>query len=288
MSIIEKALDKLGHTDVPGKTLKNESSVEKQNATQVPQKDNSANENIKNRQKNSRTIKLDLDSLGRLGYLTPNTDNKLLFEQYRRIKLPILKTAFENEDITKNKNIVMVTSSVTGEGKSFTSLNLAMSVAYEYNHTVLLIDADISKQMSSKVMGVEGANGLIEYLTDKEKLLENLILKTNIPKLNLIPSGSHTELITELYSSKKTSDLFEELSTRYQNRLIIIDTPPVLEDSSAKVLTNLANQIVYIVEAEKTPRHIVEQGLRMLGHDKPMGIVLNKSNARHNASYYYV
>lgn len=288
MSIIEKALDKLGHTDASGKSIKNVSPVEKQNETQQQHKDNSANANIKNRQKKSRVIELDLDSLGKLGYLTPNTDNKLLFEQYRRIKLPILKTAFENEDITKNKNIVMVTSSVTGEGKSFTSLNLAMSVAYEYNHTVLLIDADISKQMSSKVMGVKGANGLIEYLTDREKYLENLILKTNIPKLNLIPSGSYSELVTELYSSNKMTDLVDELSTRYQDRLIIIDTPPVLEDSSAKVLTNLANQIVYIVEAEKTPRHIVEQGLRILGQDKPIGIVLNKSNARHNPSYYYV
>lgn len=289
MSIIEKALDKMGaNTAQQERKVQLEQEKQKSHDDLNRMESRHRDDNNDAEQKFSRSIELDLDDLGKRGYLTPNTENKVLFEQYRRIKLPILKNAFEHETGTSNKNLVMVTSSVTGEGKSFTSMNLAMSVAYEYNYTVLLIDADITKQMSSKVMGVEGAGGLIEYLTGKEQQLENLILKTNIPKLNLLPSGSHSEMVTELYSSNKMSDLVDELSNRYNDRLIIIDTPPVLEDSSAKVLTHLADQIIYIVEAEKTPKHVVEDGLRMLNRDDSIGIVLNKSNLRHNRSYYYV
>lgn len=288
MSIIEKALDKLGSASEAEKDQKTRENKAGREAIQTEKEDSHRQGNVDTRVKTSRTIELDLKGLGKLGYLTPDTDNKVLFEQYRRIKLPILKNAFEHEPGEKNKNLVMVTSSVAAEGKSFTSMNLAMSIAYEYNYTVLLIDADVTKQMSSKVLGVEGANGLIEYLTGKEEYLENLILRTNIPKLSLIPSGSHSDMVTELYSSNRMNRLIEELSTRYNDRLIIIDTPPVLEDSSAKVLTHLADQIVYIIEAEKTPRHVVENGLRMLNRKDSIGIVLNKSNARHNRSYYYV
>mgnify|MGYP003571130259 CR=1 FL=1 len=288
MSIIEKALDKLGSASEAEKDQKARENKAGREAVQTEKEDSHRQENVGTTAKTSRTIELDLKGLGKLGYLTPDTDNKVLFEQYRRIKLPVLKSAFEHESGKENKNIVMVTSSVAAEGKSFTSMNLAMSIAYEYNYTVLLIDADVTKQMSSKVMGVEGANGLIEYLTGKEEYLENLILRTNIPKLSLIPSGSHSDMVTELYSSNRMNRLIEELSTRYNDRLIIIDTPPVLEDSSAKVLTHLADQIVYIIEAEKTPRHVVENGLRMLNRKDSIGIVLNKSNLRHNRSYYYV
>lgn len=288
MSIIEKALDKLGSASEAEKDQKARENKAGREAVQTEKEDSHRQENVGTTAKTSRTIELDLKGLGKLGYLTPDTDNKVLFEQYRRIKLPVLKNAFEHESGKENKNIVMVTSSVAAEGKSFTSMNLAMSIAYEYNYTVLLIDADVTKQMSSKVMGVEGANGLIEYLTGKEEYLENLILRTNIPKLSLIPSGSHSDMVTELYSSNRMNRLIEELSTRYNDRLIIIDTPPVLEDSSAKVLTHLADQIVYIIEAEKTPRHVVENGLRMLNRKDSIGIVLNKSNLRHNRSYYYV
>ncbi len=287
MSIIEKALDKLSDPDSFNKKIK-QVRENTDDSTNIDQKtDIRSDKKADNKQHESKSIDLELEALGKRGYLTPNTNNKVLFEQYRRIKLPVLKTAFENKDGV-TKNIVMVTSSLSGEGKSFTSMNLAMSIAYEYNYTVLLIDGDITKKMSSKVLGVEGSSGLIDYLSDRENRLENLILKTNIKKLNIIPSGSYTEMITELFSSKKMTQLIQELSSRYSDRLIIIDTPPVLEDSSAKVLANLADQIVYIIEAEKTPKHVVEQGLRMLGRTTDIGIVLNKSNNRHSSSYYYV
>lgn len=286
MSIIEKALDKL---DKPEHSEDKKSAGDSQAPSKLAKeaKPEASDTKIQTDNKRSKSITLDLEQLGKQGYLTPTSENKILFEQYRRVKLPILKTAFES-DSDRNKNILMVTSSVTGEGKSFTSMNLAMSIAYEYNYTVLLIDGDITKKMSSKVFGTTGSNGLIEYLTDKEKNLENLILKTNIEKLNLIPSGSNSERVTELFASNKMTNLINEISNRYNDRLIIIDTPPVLEDSSAKVLSELADQVLYVIEAEKTPKHIVEQGLKILGRDTDIGIILNKSNLRHNPSYYYV
>ncbi len=275
MSIIEKALDKL---DVTGshRIVKEEVQIGK-----IVEETHSGNTHVGDITKDipaikSRRIDLDIGLLEKEGYLTPNTKNRIMFEQYRRIKLPVLRTAFEGKD--GRKNIIMITSSLEGEGKSFTAMNLAMSVAYEYNQTVLLIDADIVKKQTSSVLGLKEESGLIDYLTDKSPNLSDLILTTNIPNLNILPAGVDSDRITELFNSKKMSHLVNELSNRYDDRLIILDAPPLLQETSSDALKKLVHQIIFVIEAEKTPLHIIQTAKEIIKDNENVGVVLNKSN----------
>ena len=296
MSIIEKALDKLEdgdekNTTSSSKKAKNTREVtartaSKNNDSDKKKKTASSTADKKEIELKSQQVNIDLDKLTEEGYLTPKSNDKILFEQYRRIKMPIIKKAF-NEEQDTNNNIVMVTSSLEGEGKSFTSINLAMSIAYELNYTVLLIDADVTKRKMSGIFDLQGKKGLIEYLKGEVEDLSKLILKTNIPKLNLLPTGEYTENVTELYNSKKMGELIQELSRRYSDRLILIDTPPMLQDSSSSVIRGLVDQILFVIEAEKTPKQIVEKALSEIEDDKDVGLVLNKSNQKNNPGYYY-
>ncbi len=280
MSIIEKALDKFDEN-----IRHNKDSVSKSRSQKkaISKKSPAGN---KTKQKTSKLINIELEKLTEQGYLTPQAKNKTMFEQYRRIKMPILKKAI-NENQDANKNIIMVTSSLEGEGKSFTSINLAMSIAYEYNYTILLIDADVTKKMISTVFGVKNEKGLTDYLGDDSLNLSELILKTNIPKLNVLPSGTGSERVTELLNSNKMDDLGRELSSRYNDRIIIIDTPPILQDSSSEAIKKIVHQVLFVVEAEKTPQYIVEKALGIASDVEEIGLVLNKSNQKSNPGYYY-
>ena len=289
MSIIEKALDKL---DVTGthKVVKQDLHIGKI-VNQDPSEVNVEGLDEKTAEhlirQHSRRVDLDINMLDKMGYLTPNTKNRVMFEQYRRIKLPILKKAFDGGDARNRKNIVMVTSSMEGEGKSYTALNLAMSVAYEYNHTVLLIDADVVKKQNSQVLGLHEEPGLIDYLTGKVSSLSDLILSTNIPNLNLLPAGVDSDRITELFNSKKMSQLTKELSGRYDDRLIILDAPPLLQESSSDALKDLVDQVLFVIEAEKTPIHVIKKAQNILTSMQDIGVVLNKSNQHIDSAKQY-
>ncbi len=276
MSIIEKALDRL---DVTGshKIVKRQVPIGKvvEESSRQPISGEKA---LKSSGEKSRQIGLDIKLLEEQGYLTPNTKNRVMFEQYRRIKLTILQKAFPDNDDEAKNNIVMVTSSLEGEGKSFTALNLSMSVAYEFNQTVLLIDADIVKKQNSTVLGLKDEPGLIDYLTGKVPNLNDLIVKTNIPNLNLLPAGVDSDRITELFNSKKMNQLVNELSSRYDDRLVIMDAPPLLQETSSDALKKLVHQIVFVIEAEKTPLQTIEKAYQIIAENKNVGVVLNKSN----------
>lgn len=181
----------------------------------------------------------------------------------------------------------MITSAIPGEGKSFTSFNLALSVAKEFNHTVLYIDADAAKSTMSQFLGLEGEPGLTDFLIDEKISLPDVLLRTNIPKLTILPAGRKSQMITELWSSKRMREMILELSNRYDDRLIIFDTPPLLQDSSAPILTRFVGQIILVIEAEKTPQHIVDEALQMIKGSQYVGLVLNKSNIKLASDYGY-
>lgn len=233
-------------------------------------------------------VELDFQMLGKMGFLTPDAQNMTLSEQLRRIKMPILANAFGSSKLEiERSNLVMVTSAIQSEGKSFTSFNLAMSIAKEFNHTVLYVDADITQRMMDNLLALGDRAGLVDLLLDDGRDMSSLLLKTNVPRLILLPSGRTYDRVTELWSSRRMSDLMSELSKRYSDRLIIFDAPPLLQDSSASMLAQLVGQIIFVVEAEKTPRHLVEEAISTLDGPQYIGLVLNKSNQRESSDYGY-
>lgn len=302
MSIIEKALEKLEKTDaaaanrpVAGEArLGTESApnaLGATNARELPV-ESIAQPDVGEALPGSRTstpFEFDLKRLRRAGILTEGAADRRLLEQYRLLKHSVLRRAFDHQSGKPNghRNIVMVTSAVQGEGKTFTSINLAMTVAKEVNHSVLLIDGDMIRRGMSRLCGVDDRPGLTDYLQNQRSNLSDYLLKTNIDSLTLLPAGAPTEEIAELAGSIRMRRLVQELASRYADRLVLIDTPPLLRDSSALVFAALAGQIALVVEAEKTPQHVVQDALETLPATDGVGIILNKSNQRFKSEYEY-
>jgi exopolysaccharide/PEP-CTERM locus tyrosine autokinase len=180
----------------------------------------------------------------------------------------------------------MVVSALPAEGKTFTSFNLAMSVAMEKDTTVLLVDSDIIKPSLTKMLGLNNAPGLTDVLLDQQLSLSVVIIKSIMPKLNLIPAGRSHSHSTELLASSEMERVALELSQRYTDRIIIFDAPPILVTTEAPVIARLAGQVLVVVEAGKTEQSLVQEAVNQLDNTKVIGMVLNKSRDNAGGGYY--
>jgi exopolysaccharide/PEP-CTERM locus tyrosine autokinase len=183
----------------------------------------------------------------------------------------------------------MVTSAMQSEGKSFSAANLAVSIAQGINENVLLIDCDMRRPTQHQIFGFGKVNGLSDYLLGDTQL-ENLLLKTSVPKLTLLPGGPIPPNPSELLSSKRMSELLFEVKGRYPDRFIVIDTPPPQLTSETSALANQVDTILLVMKHLKTPREEVEGLVEKLGKEKILGVILNqfhKSLKKYSNNYYY-
>ena len=244
----------------------------------------------------AQNVELDYQALAAVGVITPETSQSGMAEQVRIIKRPLLLRASLGRDAKQRydgevpaTNIIQVTSALPSEGKTFTSINLAMSMAMELDRTVLLIDADSARSDVARILGIEAEEGLSDYLTRKTKPLSEYLVRTDMPSLSVLPAGRHYANMTELLASKDMLRMIEELATRYSDRIVLLDSAPLLATSGASVIAHLVGQIVLVVEAIRTPQSAVRDALRILegiGHDN-VGIVLNKSRDPTPGGYGY-
>ncbi len=230
----------------------------------------------------NRYIEIDLEGLQAGGIVDPrSTQRDQLAEEYRRIKRPLLKHVrgeSASAAAIQHPNLVMVTSSVAGEGKTFTSINLALSIAMEKDMTVLLVDADVAKPEVTKRLGIQAEKGLTDVLLDDEIWLADVLIRTNIPKLSVLPAGRPHPHATELLASAAMKELADEMSSRYPDRVIIFDSPPLLLTSEARVLAGLMGQILVVVEESRTPQPLVQEALNTIDGTEVVGLVLNKAH----------
>ncbi len=233
-------------------------------------------------------INFDWDYLHAHGFIRVDDSHSRIAEEYRNIKRPLVTNALgtRKRDI-KNSNLILITSSVPGEGKTFTSINLALSIAAEMDKKVLLIDADVAKPSIAKVLGIKSKIGLIDFLETDTLQLSDIILQTEIPGLRIITAGKSHKFSTELLASDKMIALSKELSSRYSDRIVIFDTPPLLATTQAEVLASQMGQVILVVAAEKTPQSFVLESTKKLQNcsDIVLG-VLNKAQRTLNAGYY--
>jgi receptor protein-tyrosine kinase len=229
----------------------------------------------------SKLVSLDMDRLRRLGVITPNTpETTQIAEEFRIIKRPLLLRAFGEAGSyghSTNQHLVMVTSARPGEGKTFVSLNLAMSMATEQNLNVLLIDADVKNPSLPRLLGIETGRGLIDVLTDDSLDLADVMLRTEINNLSFIPAGRPHAQSTELFAGRTMAGLVQDIARRYSDRVVIFDAPPVLASSEPGVLALHVGQLVFVVESEVTSRRAVEEALSHLKGCENINLVLNKS-----------
>jgi exopolysaccharide/PEP-CTERM locus tyrosine autokinase len=231
-------------------------------------------------------LRVDTQVLIDRGLLPPPSFRALLENDFRRIKRPILANAFSDNAVEKG-NLVMVTSALPGDGKTFSTLNLALSAAQELDRTVLLIDSDVTKRDLSKGFGVQTRPGLMDLLLDENVSPHEVIMRTSLhEKLCLIPAGARTEQSTELLASNKMVALAKELADRYSDRLIVFDTPPLLATSDAHVVASLAGQIVFVVRAGVTSLVSAQDALDKLNTKIPVNAILNENRFPLKASYY--
>lgn len=231
-----------------------------------------------------------MERLRRNGMLVPGSSMSAdIRSEYRRIKRPLLSNAFgKTASLVDMGNVIMVTSSVPGEGKSYTSTNLALAFAQERDHTVLLIDCDVTKQGVSRLLGVERRRpDFTDLLANDNMSVGDTLLNTDVPGLVLLPAGKPNEYITEMVASQRMARVIDEIATRYNDRIVVMDAPPLISTPEAQVLAGLVGQIVFVIEAGKTPYSIVQDAIEMLPEDKAIGVVLNKSESISNRGGYY-
>ncbi len=236
-------------------------------------------------QTKSRLVDINIDRLEAIGMLTPKSDNSLLAEQYRAIKRPVLmQMGGDPAQRPANANLVMLASALPNEGKTSTAINLAISMAQERDKTVLLVDGDVAKSDITKILDIEAELGLTDLLADSSLTVADVMIKTSIPKLSVMPAGTRMPNLTELFASRNMRELMADFAQRYSDRIVVLDSPPLLAASGASVLASLAGQILLVIEAVRTPQRAVNEALRLLGPLDNIGLVLNK--VRHTPSEY--
>ncbi len=210
----------------------------------------------------SQRVEIDLNTLSEAGIVCPAAPRSRLSDQFRVIKRTLIRNVEgKGASVIGNGNLIMVTSAMPGEGKTFTAINLAMSMATELDYTVMLVDADVGRPSVMRVLGLSDGPGLLDLVVDESKDLSDMLLKTNIDTLTILPSGTPHARATELLASEAMTRLVQDMATRYSDRLIIFDSPPLLLATESRVLASHMGQVVVVVQAEKTLQSDVRQAL---------------------------
>ena len=226
----------------------------------------------------TRRVELDLNRMRDMGMVTAASGRTRLLEDFRVIKRPLLQRAFaERADGEKPANLIMVTSSLPGEGKTYCAINLAMSIAMELDHTVLLVDADVARPSVLRSLGLPAHRGLMDILVDEKIDMSDVMLRTNVDTLSILPAGTSTPRATELLASSAMSTLVNEIAHRYPDRVVIFDSPPLLLTSESRVLASHMGQIVMVVEAQTTTQHAVKEALHQLEGYPNVNLIYNKT-----------
>ncbi len=228
--------------------------------------------------RHARTVELDLAHMRDSGMVTAAGGRTTLVEDFRIIKRPLIKRAFaESAPGEKPGNLIMITSSLPGEGKTYCAINLAMSIAMELDHTVLLVDADVARPSVLRVLGLPAQRGLMDLLLDDKLDLSDVMLRTNVDTLSILSAGTSNPRATELLASQTMSAFVAEIANRYPDRIVIFDSPPLLLTSEAHVLASHMGQIVLVVESETTTQHAVKEALRQLEGCSSVNLIYNKT-----------
>jgi exopolysaccharide/PEP-CTERM locus tyrosine autokinase len=236
----------------------------------------------------NRVVKVDRDALRSSGLLPPVAQEKMLADQYRAIKRPLIRAAFEKpEHEGPPSQLIMIASALPGDGKTFTGVNLAMSMARETDHSVVLVDGDVVKPHLSKLFGIDREPGLLDVLADETLDIRSVILPTDIPGLSLVPAGTASDTATEMIASARMSHIMQQLVAWNPSGLVLFDSLPILITSEARVLSSLMGQIVMVIKAGGTPQQAVADSLEALGKDKKVWLVLNQAETSGPLGYYY-
>jgi exopolysaccharide/PEP-CTERM locus tyrosine autokinase len=226
----------------------------------------------------SRRVELDEAHLLRSGLILPSAPRTRLADEFRAIKRPLLTNARQQGAAPVPRgNCIMITSALEGEGKTFVSSNLAMSIAGELDHRVVLVDADVLRPSVLQRFGLPSSPGLLDLLTDKSIEMSDVLLRTSVDKLSILPAGTLRDNAEELLASESMRRLVIEMSERYADRIIVFDAPPLLLSNEARVLASQVGQVVVVVAAEQTKERVLHDALASIEACPVVMTLLNKA-----------
>jgi exopolysaccharide/PEP-CTERM locus tyrosine autokinase len=280
MSLIESALDKLrrngeseGARDTAAPRPAQSVSQAKLATATLPALDESAR----------RRISIGTTALRNAGYLPEEGLERRFADHFRQVKRPLIEKALTG---APEMRLLLISSALPGDGKSFTSLNLALSMARERDVSVLLIDADAPRARLSDVLGLRGELGLMDALADESVDVESLIVHTDVRGLEFLPAGRFVENATELLASARMAQIATRLAARNACRVVLLDSAPLLVSSEAKVLLRIPGQVALVVRSGVTPRQAILDALSYVDRAKLQGLILNHAQVRKGGGYY--
>ena len=225
-----------------------------------------------------KPLSIDLGQLRKHGVFPPPYMEDTIRDQYRRIKRPLVANATgRGATAVERGNLIMITSAVPGEGKTFTSINLALSIARDPDMSVTLVDGDISRAHASKLLGVQDQPGLIDLLDDESLTPGDVTIPTSVDSLSVLPAGRRHSLSEELLSSTRMERVISALADPTTRHIILFDSAPLLGSPEAVTLSSNVGQIVMVVKASSTLRHQVSAAIELLDPKKAINMVLNQS-----------
>lgn len=225
------------------------------------------------------------------GFILPDERPGALAEEFRIVKRQLLlRAAGEGGQPIQNGRMILVGSAKPDEGKTFCSVNLALSMAREKDLDVVLVDCDFSKPEIPGLFGLEDGPGMMDALADPSVDAESCIIHTDIPNLSVLPAGRQSHDATELIASQRTRDVLDRLISRSPTRIMIFDSPPALSASAASALAAHAGQAVMVVKADTTDEAELREALGLLDGCRHIQLLLNgvtfTPNGKRFASYY--
>lgn len=235
----------------------------------------------------AKTLHIDLARATQRGLLPPEDMSKRMREEFRRIKWPLLDVALRRSPSQlEHPNLIMITSSLPGEGKTFCSFNLALSMAREQDCTILLIDGDMAKPKLTSSLDLSDKPGLSEYLSGQNLLLQDIVYRTNLDRIYFLPSGAATSSGPELMAGLRMQQLINELSQLPNGFIVLFDSPPLLATSDARVLSRLVGQTALVVKADSTSRDAVKEAIGLVNKSTALGVVLTQNSGAFGSQYY--
>lgn len=285
MSVVERALEKLrGEATATRRRESLSDTVARRIGALAPETPREATE-APGLARPSRRIAVDRQAVREAGYLPESDLDRRFADHFRQIKRPLIASALASKSGPTGR-VVMMASALPGDGKTFTSINLALSMARERDTSVLLVDADVAKPHVSRIFGVDGEAGLTDALVDAALDVESLVLPTDVGGLSILPAGKPRDNAAELLASSRMSELVRRVVEGDPRRIVLFDSAPLLVSSESRALVAVAGQVVLVVRAMHTPRQAVLDALARLGREKSVKLVLNQERPSVAKGYY--
>lgn len=276
MSLIENSLDK----------LRRKTGKEPVAATPFPATSRTESVATLELRPVHKRIAVDFGRLRTLGYLPEQGQERRFADYCHQIKRPLIDRAMGSSSAPDSR-LILLSSALPGDGKSFVTLNLALSMARERDISVLLVDGDLPKAQISRVLGLRDRMGLLDALKDDGLDVESLVLDTDVSNLEVLPAGHPSEGAVELLASARMRDIATRLISRHPKRLVLFDSPPLLVSSEARALAPILGQVILVARARHTPRRSIVNAIAQIDKKKLQGLVLNDAYGLGSEHGYY-